>query len=1048
MKWRYPKILAAAAGLALVVPTAATAAAPDPVDRFQKAPSSGPVGTSVVPRSVRADQSVDVIVELTGDPVAVVQAKAGRELSSRERSSIRSRLAESQRAVGDRLTSQGSKVVSRMQSAVNALRVHTTTGRVSSIAGLPGVKAVHAVPRHTVSTTVSVPFLGVPQAWQSTGYTGTGVKVAIIDTGIDYTHADFGGPGKTTDYETAHATEGQPADPALFGPDAPRVKGGYDFVGDAYNADDPSTVARPDENPLDCNGHGTHVAGIAAGGGVQADGTPYTGPYDTSTSQLEFKVGPGVAPRADLYALRVFGCEGSTDYTTEAIDWAVRNQMDVINMSLGSPFGRADDVDAVAASNAVAAGTVVVASAGNEGPSPYLVGTPGAGHGVVSVAAVDSTEFFPGADLHFSDDTLVTAINANGANLPAGPYEIVTLTDDEATPDVDESLGCSADAFTKAGVVAGPPLQLAVVKRGNCARVAKAIFGQQAGADAVLMVNNADGYPPFEGVITMNPDDGTPFDVTIPFLGVPSGTSIPGDLTVQLSPATLENPGFSRFASFSSGGPRGGDSGLAPSVSAPGVSISSAGVGTGSDAEVLSGTSMAAPHVAGVAALAVQAHPTWTAADVSSTLVSTADPEKVKDQRIVIGGNGLVDAAQTLTTQVFATGDSYTTEAGKRREPVLSFGFTEPSSTYTGYRTLTLVNRGKKSVTYSVSVKPTAGAVSATATPSTRSVRVPARGSASVKLKLSVAPSKVGSSLELQGDDEQWAFREVSGSVVLSAKGSVLRVPYLLVPRAQAKVTASLTTANPWLYGTSTPSTQESATVKLANTGGAISTRAEVFTWGLSDGRDVEPVNGTRGIDLRAAGVETIPTLEDGPLLVFAVNTFTRASNASANEFDFSIDTNGDGKADRIVFSADSGYVNNSGATVDGYTEVFIYDPATKKLSSSGFLATAPTDSSTVLLPVYAEDLGLTEGAGEFTYRVESSSLQGPWTDKMGGQATYDPYRRAIEDNAYVEVPRNGSLTLNVPLDTAAQATQKPRGLMVVVFDNKSGQSEALLLGR
>ncbi len=180
-----------------------------------------------------------------------------------------------------------------------------------------------------------------------------------------------GGPGTAAAYEAAHANETAPADPALFGPNAPRVKGGADLVGDDYNADPGSAnyqpVPHPDANPLDCQGHGSHVAGTAAGGGVNEDGTSYTGPYNTSTPRKSFKVGPGVAPRRTCTRLRVFGCEGSTDVVTEAIDWAVAHKLDVINMSLGSSFGTADDSDSIAAQNAQAAGVVVVASAGNAG---------------------------------------------------------------------------------------------------------------------------------------------------------------------------------------------------------------------------------------------------------------------------------------------------------------------------------------------------------------------------------------------------------------------------------------------------------------------------------------------------------------------------------------------------------------------------------------------------------------------------------------------------------------------------------------------------------
>ena len=114
-----------------------------------------------------------------------------------------------------------------------------------------------------------------------------------------------------------------------------------------------------------------------------------------------------MAPQADLYALRVFGCGGSTDVTVDAIEWAVANHMDVINMSLGSPFGSADDPSAVASTNAVKAGVTVVASAGNEGASQYITGAPAAGTGAISVAANDAIQSTPAATMaleHGPDD--------------------------------------------------------------------------------------------------------------------------------------------------------------------------------------------------------------------------------------------------------------------------------------------------------------------------------------------------------------------------------------------------------------------------------------------------------------------------------------------------------------------------------------------------------------------------------------------------------------------------------------------------------------------
>src|SRR5438046_9038078 len=103
-----------------------------------------------------------------------------------------------------------------------------------------------------------------PQAWQGPpSLHGEHVRIAVIDTGIDYTHADFGGPGTVAAWNAAFASSTAAPNPSLVGPGAPKVKGGYDFVGDAYNANNPGSVPKSDPNPLDCFGHGSHTAGTA-----------------------------------------------------------------------------------------------------------------------------------------------------------------------------------------------------------------------------------------------------------------------------------------------------------------------------------------------------------------------------------------------------------------------------------------------------------------------------------------------------------------------------------------------------------------------------------------------------------------------------------------------------------------------------------------------------------------------------------------------------------------------------------------------------------------
>ena len=370
------------------------------------------------------------------------------------------------------------------------------------------VKGVNTYQRHNV---VGVPRVQAPAVWAGVPhFRGEGMKVAIIDTGIDYTHANFGGPGTVAAFDAAFAASTSPASPALFGPAAPKVKGGIDLVGDDYDADDPTSIPQPDPNPLDCNGHGSHVAGTAAGFGVKSDGTTYTGPYDATTYSNSFRIGPGVAPKADLYAVRVFGCFGSTNVVVEALDWAVDHDMDVVNMSLGSDYGTSDSADALASDNAAKAGVVVVASSGNSGDLRYVTATPASSSRSISVAATETIATFPSANMALpaaggDPARTIVAINANGAAYTSPFNGIVKVVRDGPSTTDPVSLGCSVDDFLANGGVAG---KIAVVNRGICARVSKAIFGQQAGAVAVVMINNVpDQLPPYEGPI-FNPDDG------------------------------------------------------------------------------------------------------------------------------------------------------------------------------------------------------------------------------------------------------------------------------------------------------------------------------------------------------------------------------------------------------------------------------------------------------------------------------------------------------------------------------------------------------------
>jgi minor extracellular serine protease Vpr len=1040
--------------LTLILPSAVFAENPSPLDRFQMHPGAGTVDPQVLPNALNDTRPVTVMLEMRGDPVAVVQSKAPNKLSAAQRNQVKADLKARQDAVKGQIAASGGRVLSQLQFAYNGIKVQVARTDAAALASLPNVVAVRGIQLVERDNATTLPFLGIPsEVWDpedGLGFTGAGVKIAVIDTGIDYTHANFGGPGTVEAYELANANDttiGDAGDAGLFGPDAPKVKGGTDLVGDAYDggADpgSPALTPHPDDDPLDCVftdgsvGHGSHVSGTATGFGVLADGTTYAGPYDSTTHENEFEIGPGVAPEADLYFVRVFGCDGSTEVTVDAIEWAVANDMDVINMSLGSAFGRSDDPSAVASTNAAAAGISVVTSAGNSGPSQYIGGSPGTADGSIATAAIDSNQTFPGVTLDLTPGASIDAISANGI-VPADgtSYDVVVLTDDPATTDENEALGCSVDAYTHAGIVVGAG-QLAVTERGTCARVARGIFGQQAGAAAAAMINNAASYPPFEGPILSNPDDGTPFEVTIPFLGV-RGPSTSADAvalraadTASTTATTVANPGFRGFASFSSGGPRSGDSALKPDVGAPGVSIQSTASGTGNQGYVLSGTSMASPHVAGIAALVRQAHPDWTPEEVKAAIVNSGDPGAMVGYSTTRAGSGLVTPSAAVGTDVVALGDAVAADptigVAAFHNSNLSFGFSELGADISGTRTITVRNDGDAPVSLTPSAVAGPGSRAATVSFGTSPVNVAAGAEATLQVTLDVPAASAGNSS---------AFRHVSGNVVLSGDGNTLRVPYLLVPRPLSKIS----TSGKLTAGAS------GTTFTATNPGGTITGAVDSYQWGLEDANDVnEAALGGSGYDLRAAGVQSFDVGGGDQLLVFALNAHDRWSNAAVNEYDVVLDTDRDGAADFAVIGFDIGAL--TAGNFNGVPGVFLLDLATGALSFTGFGAQAPTDSSTILLPIFASDLGLSSSSGAFRYNVQSFSLEGAGSDAMSGTASYDAWHPALTGGfPFAPVPPNGSTQFTLGLDPAAQGMQKPLGAMLVVTDNASGAAEAQLI--
>jgi minor extracellular serine protease Vpr len=1030
---RTARVASIAMGAIAVAALAATTAMSDGPDRFQRLE----VGTraATLP-AMLDDRQLTVVLQLDGRPVAAYQAAArarGTRLTNAQRAAIRARLAGRQAALAPKIAAAGGRVGFKLRDAYNGISVRIARSRVAELAALPGVAAVR--PTHLIrpALTQSVPFIGAPAAWGDLGLTGKGVKVGIIDTGLDYYHADFGGSGNPADFAADDGlTIGTPAFPNA------KVAGGWDFVGDDYNAagTGDQLTPKPDPDPLDCDpargdsvGHGTHVAGIAAGEGVLADGSTFTGPYDAATyASHTFKVGPGVAPEATLYSYRVFGCSGSvtTDIVVAAMDRALKDGVTVLNLSLGSAFGAADDPGVQAADDLSKAGVTIAMSAGNESPSAYTVGSASTASSVLSVAAEDATAILPVVQL--SGGVTLQGQNSNDATVPAagitGPLRVL-----QSAPGTI-ALGCEVSEY--AGVQPG---DIVVTTRGVCDRVARAKLGQAAGAAAVVMVNNADELPPLEGPI---------LGVTIPFIGVKSSDgaallAADGASVTVTGLAPIANPAFKTLAGFSSGGPRTGDSALKPDVAAPGVGIASALAAQGTLAQNLSGTSMASPHVAGVIALVKEAHPDWSPARIKAAIMSTAgaDPSTLLQTDVRLAGAGAVQPRRAVDTVARAT-----TADGLDN---LSFGYDPLGGAYTETRSFDIANDGGSPITYDLTSAFDGSPRGATATLSASSVTVPAGGTAQVSLTLHLDAAAVAALPPASDVDAPGSIATVQGAVTATPTPSgagvyPLRVPFLGVPRGlsdvfvgkRGKVTAGKGGAL-------------ATTVPVGNRGIHAGT-ADVYAWGLSD-----PQDGADDSDVRSVGVQVLPGEAAGVaatdrLLVFAVNTYGRWSNAAGDEFDIPIDTNGDGDADFLVVGADLGLV--TGGDFNGQLASFVFDPDGNIVDA--FIADAPMNGSTVLLPALASDLGLTSPDSTFSYGLTAFTVREDSVaeDDVEGTATFSPFAPAQSTGDVLDLAPGDLRTLELTADRKRLAKTPSKGWLVVSLDdaNGAGQAERIAL--
>jgi minor extracellular serine protease Vpr len=755
------------------------------------------------------------------------------------------------------------------------------------LADLPGVVSVAPVTLFEPANDTSVPWIRVPEAWDALGgATGEGVIISVIDTGIDYTHAAFGGSGDVADYELA--TEDTTVIPEVDGvPIFPTAKviRGFDFVGTEYDASDPTKdVPHPDPNPIDVFGHGTHVAGTAAGMEVTVDG--------------KVTVGSGVAPGALLYAAKVFGDEaGSTAVTADAIEWSLdpngdgsmEGQADVINMSLGSDFGHPDDPTAIASHNATLVGTVVVAASGNSGnTAAYVTSSPAVGPGAISVAAsIDNGIEALGLQVHEPADIAGIYEAAEGA------ISVPLATTGPLTHQVVAAEPLDACApLTNPAEVAG---NFALVIRGTCTFAEKHLAVQDAGAVGIIVFNNVPGDPIVMG--------GESAGINIPgvMISLDDGNLILGALTegetvtATMSPdIVIPKPELADLLTdFTSRGPGGGGSTFKPDVSAPGFNISSAGVGRGTGPALSSGTSMATPHVAGVAALLAQKYglpgmddPDERAAvvrTVKSLIMNTAVPA-ADEYPIALQGTGVVRADAAVTA------DAYTTPAG------LSFGRLNVSEPTSVTRTVEVTNLGDSTRTFDIAFEPQQQVPGVTFTHDPQ-VTVGAGDTASFDVTISLDPAA------MPADLTSFSQTEADGWLVLDDGTLTLRTGVMAVVDPAAAV--SVAAAHP---GTMPTAWAVEITNPSATTG---------VTHGFTLVREGDDVGGVT----EAVGVRTT-TASGFDVVQFGVATDPWES-LSARETQILLDPDRDGEFEYVLVAADLGLLQGLDPTGQVATALF-----------------------------------------------------------------------------------------------------------------------------
>lgn len=934
------------------------------------------------------------------------------------------------------------KVLGETERATNLVALRIDASKIAALAADPNVVSIRPVVDYEKALDSTVGYIGA-KALQRAGFTGRGFRVGVLDSGIDYTHAAFGGAGTAAAYESAYGTTTEDTRNVTLDGLFPtsKVAGGFDFVGESWPGDD--GIEDPDPDPIDFEGHGTHVADII--GGTK-----------------------GVAPGVKLYALKVCSavatsCSGVA--LLGAMDWAVdpngdgvtTDRLDIINMSLGSDYGESFDDDlSLAVDNASRLGVLTVAAAGNGGDKPYIAGTPANARTALSVAQtqVPSAVAFP---LVVNSPAAIAGAYPNTATVDWAPVG-AGFSGDVAYVGRGCPAGSVDDTNPDDPYLTSPSGKVALIDRGGCSVSLKVDRAAKAGATAVLIGLVAPG-----DAISFSFGGGDTFVPTMVIQqslssAIKAQLALPATVNVSVSNA-VSVPLVGSMVGSSARGPSSPSNIIKPEIGAPGASISAiAGSGTGTEA--FGGTSGATPMVAGAAALLMDAFPARGLTEIKAVLMNTAETTIYNNAANTPGylapisriGGGEVRVNRALRSPA-AAWDAVTGSG------TVSFGFVDAWRAQTVItRKVTLRNYSRNAITYAV--KPrfryandrTNGAIKITAP---KTVRVDARSTVTFTVTMTVDGRKLrGWTLDSGAnalDGRILDTLEYDGYILLDNirttrdNADPLHLAWQVLPRQSSNIAAPSSDPVDTTIPSGTFAGLPAAKVTLTNRGVGVGT---VDAYSMV-GRSPNLPSARRGtntpiIDLKTVGVQTFPVPADfcsasaSFVYVFAISTWERHGTIGAfpGEFDIFLDTDQDGAADYVVFNAPLNAVADARELV---WSLDLNDPSAEP--EALFFADSGTNDSNKVMAICGEQIGM--DATDFfdpmgmAVGAFDNYFTGNLTDSIEGITVAPLGERYLADfgnDEFVsnDVPRLGTSTMYVVDFGAAGTNPSETGLMLV----------------